>query len=100
MITGFNSFKKNNFLKFPHLNALRSKFDLELSRSRSTKDHHLNKLGRYHILNASYQIPRSLSVWFELEKKILKGFYHLWVWRLSWSCDQDHPHPPESSYEI
>ena len=24
-----------------------------------------------------------------LEKKILKGFYHIWVWRPSWSCDPD-----------
>ena len=24
------------------------------------------------------------------EKKILKGFYHIGVWRPSWSCDQHH----------
>ena len=24
-----------------------------------------------------------------LEKKILSGFYHIWAWRPSWSCDQD-----------
>ena len=24
-----------------------------------------------------------------LEKKILKGFYHIWAWRPSWSCDPD-----------
>ena len=23
------------------------------------------------------------------EKKILKGFYHIWAWRSSWSCDPD-----------
>ena len=22
------------------------------------------------------------------EKKIFKGFYHIWAWRPSWSCDQ------------
>ena len=22
-----------------------------------------------------------------LEKKIFEGFYHIWVWRPSWSCD-------------
>ena len=22
------------------------------------------------------------------EKKIFEGFYHIWAWRLSWSCDQ------------
>ena len=25
-----------------------------------------------------------------LEEKIFKGFYHIWAWRPSWSCDQ-HP---------
>ena len=25
-----------------------------------------------------------------LEKKIFEGFYHIWAWRPSWSCDQDH----------
>ena len=24
-----------------------------------------------------------------LEKTILSGFCHIWVWRTSWSCDQD-----------
>ena len=24
-----------------------------------------------------------------LEKKIFKGFYHIWAWRPSWSCDLD-----------
>ena len=23
------------------------------------------------------------------EKKSLKGFYHIWAWRPSWSCDTD-----------
>ena len=37
---------------------------------------------------------------------VFKGFYHIWAWRPSWSCDQDHlnkllfPHPKESPYEI
>ena len=24
-----------------------------------------------------------------LEKKIFSGFYHIWAWRPSWSCDLD-----------
>ena len=37
------------------------------------------------------------------EKKICKGFYHIWTWRLSWSCDINHlysfslPHSTEAS---
>ena len=40
------------------------------------------------------------------EEDFLRGFYHIWAWRPSWSCDQDHlnklsfPHPKESPYEI
>ena len=25
-----------------------------------------------------------------LEQKIFEGFYHIWAWRPSWSCDQHH----------
>ena len=24
------------------------------------------------------------------EEDFLKGFYHMWAWRPSWSCDQNH----------
>ena len=24
------------------------------------------------------------------EEDFLKGFYHIWAWRPSWSCDKDH----------
>ena len=78
---------------------------LTLSRSRSSKDHHLNKFGRPHIFDATYQIPRSSAFWF-WRRRFLKSFYHIWAWRPSWSCDQDHlnklsfPYPKESPYEI
>ena len=41
-----------------------------------------------------------------LEKKIFKGFYHIWAWRPSWSCDLDHlyklsfPLPKEAPHKI
>ena len=41
-----------------------------------------------------------------LEKKIFEGFYHIWTWRPSWSCDLDHlyklslPLPKEAPHEI
>ena len=40
------------------------------------------------------------------EKKIFKGFYHIWAWRPSWSCDLDHlyklsfPLPNEAPHKI
>ena len=41
-----------------------------------------------------------------LEKRIFKGFYHIWAWRKSWSCDLDHlyklsfPLPKEALHEV
>ena len=40
------------------------------------------------------------------EEDFFKGFYHIWAWQPSWSCDQDclnklsFPHPMETLYEI
>ena len=45
----------------PYVNFLlgeTSPLTFMLSRSRSTKNHHFNKLGRLHIPNATYQVPR------------------------------------------
>ena len=45
--------------------------------------------------------PKASSV---LEKKIFKGFYHIWAWRPSWSTNRDHfsnllfPLPKEAPY--
>ena len=55
---------------------------LTLSRSRSSWDHNLTKLGMPHISNATYQVSMSLAFWF-WRRRFLKGFYHLWVWRPS-----------------
>ena len=50
----------------------------------------------------SFKIP---GFWV-LEKKICKGFYQLWAWWPSWSCDLDYlyilsiPLPIEASYKI
>ena len=66
---------------------------------------YLNKLGRPNTHNATYQVPKSSAFWF-WRRRFLKGFSHIWAWRPSWSCDQDHlnklsfPHPKESLYEI
>ena len=41
-----------------------------------------------------------------LEKKIFEGFYHIWAWRPSWSCDLDFaiklssPLPMDAPYKI
>ena len=39
-------------------------------------------------------------------EKIFEGFYHIWVWGSSWSCDLHHlyklslPFPKEAPHEI
>ena len=38
------------------------------------------------VPNASYQILWKSAQWFQ-RRKFLKGFYHIWTWQLSWSCD-------------
>ena len=48
---------------------------------------------------------RSLALWF-WRRRFLKGFYHIWAWWPSWSCDPhplnklSFPHPTEARYEI
>ena len=32
----------------------------------------------------------SLALWFQ-RRRFLKGFYYMWAWRPSWSCDPDTP---------
>ena len=40
------------------------------------------------------------------EEKIFKGFYHIWAWWTSWSCDPNNlnklslPHPKETPHKI
>ena len=40
------------------------------------------------------------------DKKIFKGFYHIWAWQPSWSCDPDaankfsSPLPKEAPHKI
>ena len=93
------------FKNFPIKMHKEANLTLTLSRSRSTQDQYLNKLGRPRIPDATYQVLRSRVFWF-WRRRFLKGFYHIWAWRPSWSCDQGHlnklsfPYPKESPYEI
>ena len=100
---GFNSIQKINFSNNFTFKCNQKHLTLMLSRSRSTSDHHLNKLGRPNIQNVTYQVPRSSAFWFW---RFLKGFYHIWACRPSWSSDQNNLYKSwltyckESSYEI
>ena len=54
------------------------------------------------MLHAKFQDPRPLGS----GEDIFKGFYHIWAWRPSWSCDLDYlythwfPLPIDASYKI
>ena len=41
------------------------------------------------LVGPTTQMLHTKSLWF-WRRRFLKGFYHIWVWRQSWSCDQDH----------
>ena len=34
--------------------------------------------------------PSFMKIGLPVLEKIFEGFYHIWAWRPSWSCDQDH----------
>ena len=48
--------------------------------------------------------PKALALWFW--RRFFKGFYHIWAWWPSWSCDPDvankllFPQPMKVQYEI
>ena len=54
------------------------------------------------MLHTMFQDHRSIGS----GEKDFYGFYHIWAWRPSWSCDQDRfnncsfPRPLEATYEI
>ena len=62
---------------------------LPLNRSRSLEGHHLNKLWCAGVPDATYQVSSKSARRFR-RRRFLKGFYHIWAWRPSWSCDQHH----------
>ena len=65
----------------------------------------MNKLWWAQGPNATYQATSSWALWF-WRRRFLKGFYHIWAWWPSWSCDPDpankflFPHPYEAPNEI
>ena len=78
---------------------------LPQNRPWSTQGHHLNKLCWAQVPDAAYQTPKSLALWFQ-RIRFLKGFYYIWAWRSSWSCDSDplnkflFPRPMKALHEI
>ena len=78
--------KKKKFFWLPPHTPLHIYRDANLTLlskgQRSTNDHHLNKLGRFWVLNAIYQDSAPKLFWFW---RRFSSFYHIWTWRPSCS---------------
>ena len=74
----------NNFT-FSHTKHKWPNLTLALNRSRSTYGHHLNKLWQARVSNAKNQVSKQSAHWFQ--RRFLEGFYQIWSWWPSWSCD-------------
>ena len=80
----------NCYIEFSYINALGSEFDLFATRSKvNLASSFEQKLGRAWYADASYQDSRSPVVWF-WRRRLLKGFYHIWVWQPCWMTDDNH----------
>ena len=110
--TNFHLINFNSFLEiysliiFPYKNKRDQIWPLLLKcRSRSTKCHHLNKIGSTQVINAAYQVSRSSAFWFQ-RKRFVKVFTIIWAWWPSWSCDIYHlysisfSHPMEALHNL
>ena len=78
--------KNQQFSLFPIEKPKLPNLTLPLNRSRSTQGHHLNKLWWAGVPDATYQVSWKSACRF-WRRRFLKGFYHIWAWRPSWSCD-------------
>ena len=73
--------------------------------SRSSQGHDLYIHCSAWAIDASCQVWLKSVQWFR-RRRFLKGFYHIWAWRPSWSCDLDYlythwfPLPIDASCKI
>ena len=94
------------FSLFPTKKPMLPNLTLPQNMSRSTQGHHLNKLRWAGIPDATYQVSWKSARRFQRRRRFLKGFYHIWAWRPSWSCDPDaanklsFPLPKEAPHKI
>ena len=102
----FYLFPLNDMLTvFPIQMHWQSMLTLSSNRSRSPQGHDLYTHCSTLAINASCQVSLKSVHWF-LRRRFLKGFYHIWAWRPSWSCDLDYLythwllHPIDASHKI
>ena len=100
-----NVLKNQQFSLFPIEKPKLPNLTLPSNRSGSLQGHHLNKLWWAVVPDATYQVSWK-SAWRFWRRRFLKGFYHIWAWQPSWSCDSDaanklsFPLPKEALHTI
>ena len=99
-------FTWNDILKFfPIQTHWRPMLTLPLNRSRPSQGRDLYIHCSAWAIDASCQVWLKSVHWF-WRIRFLKGFYHIWAWRPSWSCDLDclythwFPLPIDASHKI
>ena len=100
------TFTLNDILKvLPIHMHWRPMLTLPENRSRSSQGHDLYTHCSAWAINASCQVLLK-SIHRFWRRRFLKGFYQIWAWRPSWSCDLDFlythwfPLPIDASYKI
>ena len=79
--------EKSTLSTFSNKKAAVTKFDLAVKKVKVTQGSSFEQT----MMGWTPQcyIPSFVEIGLPVpEKKIFKGFYHIWVWRPSWSCDQ------------
>ena len=96
---------KRHVNSFPNVNALAPMLTLSSNKSRSSQGHDLYAHCSTSAIDASCQVSLK-SIHLFWRRRFLMGFYHIWAWRPSWSCDLDFlythwfPLPIDASYKI
>ena len=86
-------------------NDILTVFPIQMHWSRSSQGHDLYIYCSTISMDASHQVSLKSIYWFQ-RRRYLKGFYHIWAWRPSWSCALDYlyihwfPHPIDASQKI
>ena len=101
----FYFFPSNDMLTvFPIQMYWQPMLTLSSNRSRSPQGHDLYIHCSTLDIDASCQV--SLKSVHRFRRRFFKGFYHIWAWQLSWSCDLDYlythwlPNPIDASHKI
>ena len=96
--------EKSTVFTFSHRKAYFTKFDLVVKYVKVTP--RSSFLQTMMGMSPQCYIPNFVEICPPVPEKIFEGFYHIWAWRPSWSCDLDHlykrwfPLPKEAPHKI